>query len=532
MTLSTKRGGVATAKLLAVVSTRKLVISALAIVLLISGGVGFAPASASASANPAKDFVMSSKETSLVVLRGRQLSFDVQVTRGAQFTGKLKYRASSKLKKVKIKATKVSLTGATIQVTIAANAPYQQGPITVTASGGGRSHAVKVNLAIMQSLGSDGIPPPAPLPTTSASSTPTTTTPATTTPITTTPATTTPTTTLTTTPTTVPTTTQTPTTSSATTRPPVIGDFSVAVGEYFKVVDLVPGGEVKQVRFAVTHVSGNTSKPAFSIENAATAKVTKATLVRTYPGGIDIYELEIVAPASAPIGRATIAVKATDQNVVRTAPVNVHVNNFGVPILTATMRQPQVKLGVIGYFDINVSTLSGAVPDVELNRFDDFEGDGSDYPILFKDGKGTVKFLFIGGEPVGVRDVRIEVVDLNTFKTITYNGLSVLVSDKPRVSAEALSKTTSAGVEAEFTIKYEPVEGIATPTYFVESTVPEASVQIVPAISGKAIWVRVTTIKGSFLPVVRGTPQGSYPLRVKATSGTAVTEILLTLVVN
>jgi hypothetical protein len=106
----------------------------------------------------------------------------------------------------------------------------------------------------------------------------------------------------------------------------------------------------------------------------------------------------------------------------------------------------------------------------------------------------------------------------------------ILVGTKPRVTSPTSSVSVQAGTPAAIGFVYEQIDGIADPTYTVISNIPRGSATLIPGPDAANFRVVIgTTPSVIFIP---GTPSGTYPVTVGATSGGQTSDVVVNVIVT
>jgi hypothetical protein len=462
-----------------------------------------------ANASPAKDFTIATTQTSFNVASGSSVGIPISIQRGAQFKAPLKFSVRSKLSKVKMTMQKVSANEMTLIVIAKPNASLQEGTVKITASGGQKVRTLILRAAVVDPGLEQVAGGPTPV---TVSATPSTTPPPTAPPTAAT--------TLAPTPTTAP-----PPTIAA-----IVGDFSVK--PLYKVANLKPG-VLTEVPVVLTALNGYAGKPKIDIIDLPYG-TTATEINRWTPGPPDQfgYTIGITAGSGSGAKVLTVQLRAIDGSTIRTAPLILKLGDFGSTFsATARFLTAQVVPGGKANFFVTTSVDRGDMPGAEIRSLT--LPPGATAAMKVGDtmaGNFSFAVTFPASQPLGTVKIEMELIVISGQLKNARPVAEILVSTKPRVTSVVSSASVQAGTPAVFAFVYERIEGIADPTYTIISNIPKGSATLVPGSDATNFGVLIgTTPSVIFAP---GTPPGTYPVTVRATSGGQTTDVVVNVVVS
>jgi hypothetical protein len=480
--------------------------------IALATSVVFAAGISQAEAAIAKDFTLGPVGASVTVYPGIPVILPVTVQRTGGFKSPLTYKVTNPIKKVTTKITGKSSTGFTLNVVALRGAIPQTKILKITVKGGGKTRILPVSVNVTAGPGASTGVTVAPA-VTVATSPPTlpATSPATTAPSTVA---------------TVP-----PTLAATTSAPPTTigtkGDF-IATADY-KIIGLVPG-QYSRVFFTISKTSDYDGGVPVPTMLDLPAGVTFVRGLGEIVGPRDIkYEWELRATNSAPLGASTVRLRLTGGTITRDVNnIVIKVQNFG-NISGANGTFPaQVVPGGTAVHQWTATNFPGDRPDVFFTSAELPPGITLVEPYVLGDllpPTATFTFRFQPGMTEGTYNIGL---NFKWFGGTAGSSPQIEVSTKPRISTKTRIVLVRAGSIAQLVLDYEPIAGIDPPTYQVTSGVPKAEVQLIPTPTGVIIGVLPTPT----LLFVPGTPPGSYPVKVVATSGSKTSELTFTLLVS
>jgi hypothetical protein len=300
------------------------------------------------------------------------------------------------------------------------------------------------------------------------------------------------------------------------TVPVPVGDFALAVDPTAFTINT--GGSATLGVF-VSPVNGYGGSPRFDLVGLPTGVIANFVNPSSRTGT----NLLLTVASNAPRGVYPLTVRAIDGDKIRTASSVMTIQFVGDFGLSASFDPGRAAPGSTATLKVSVGAATGQtqVPDVELS-LNGFPPGTNVSPAVIKTSTTATFNLTL---PVGLADGTYGINVRGTSGSITRTSTATLVvSAKPLVSLTPASISIAQGGQATFEIVYTPVAGIATPAL---------SLPVVP--SGLTANIINNVADGKRFLVVNSTastPKATYTVGLAATSGTAVTNVTVVVVVT
>jgi hypothetical protein len=307
-----------------------------------------------------------------------------------------------------------------------------------------------------------------------------------------------------------------PPTQPQPTVPAPVGDFALAVDP--TAFTISTGGSATLGVF-VSPANGYSGSPRFDLVGLPAGVIANFVNPTSRTGT----NLLLTVASNAPRGVYPLTIRGIDGDKVRTAATVMTIQFVGDFGLSASFDPGRAAPGSTATLKVQVGAASGQtqVPDVELS-LNGFPPGTNVSPAVIKTNTTATFNLTL---PVGLAEGTYGINVRGTSGTITRTSTATLIiSAKPLVSLTPASISIAQGGQATFEIVYTPVAGIVTPAL---------SLPTVPAGLGANIINNVADGK-RFLVVTSttSTAKGTYTVGLSATSGTAVTNVTVVVVVT
>ncbi len=307
-----------------------------------------------------------------------------------------------------------------------------------------------------------------------------------------------------------------PATNPPPTAPPApAGDFNVVVDP--PTAFTVNAGGSATLGVFVSSLNGYTGTPRFEVVGLPAGVAGNFVNPSSRTGT----NLIINVSSSAARGTYPITIRAIDGDKVKTVSTNMTIQVLGDFTLTAAFEPNRVGPGGTAVLKVTLGAVSGAqIPDVELNLTGIPPGAAVSPASVKTASTATFNVTMPNTLPennyaIGVRGVSGSI--------IKSTSATVLVSPKPLVTLTPASQSIAQGGQASFEILYTAVPGVGTPALTTPSIPAGLNVVLATNADGRR-FLQVSS--------TASTPKATYTILVAATSGAAVTNVSVQVVVT